>query len=426
MSNSGNLKPFFYWTVLGVILGILGAVAISKQYVSTAELAVDTEALAPAGLARFERLNISDGSEVETLVQMLKSSRLSGAAAEQLGQVSRTEIEESLKIIYDQGSPIVKVRITTDSDSKSQSIARALVDQAMKLDSDRKQLRTREAIDAVKTQLSGVEKQLAELNGEIQKLTADREIVLSNDPERQHRAATELAQLTERLGSLNVEGSALAQRGRRLAELITSLPTTGAMPSGFAVEEADKSPALAETRKRLLDQESEVASLRSRYGARHAKVEASEAEVAATKKTLRDLLHTQQTVVQAQIADNTNAQKIIEKQIGVTEMEARQSDFSLDPKHASLMTRREALAGTYAQLSTRLTELMVFAAARPATFYLFSEPSVPNGPSRLRPAATFAALALLGAILGFCHCMLRWKQRTPNVADPLRPEYAQP
>ena len=182
--------------------------------------------------------------------------------------------------------------------------------------------------------------------------------------------------------------------------------------------EADKSPGLAEARKRLLDQESEVAALRSRYGARHAKVEAAEAEVAATKKSLRDLLKTQREVVQAQVADNANAQKIIGQKIAATEAEARQNDFSLDPVQASLLTRREALAVNYGMLSTRATELTVFAGARPASFYLFSEPTLPDRPSRLRPAATLAAGALLGAMLGFCHCLLRWRKAVPAYVAP--------
>lgn len=264
------------------------------------------------------------------------------------------------------------------------------------------------------------------MNGEIQKLTGERSAALSHDPERQHRAAMELAQLTQRAAAANVEGAALEQRGRRLAELIASLPATGAMPSGFAVEEADRSPGLAEARKRLLDQESELAALRSRYGARHAKVESAEAEVSATKKSLRDLLNTQRDVVQAQIGDNTNAQKIIGKKITDIEAEARQSDFSLDPTHASLLTRREALVANYGLLSARATELAVFAAARPATFYLFSEPTLPDRPSRLRPAATLAGCALLGVVLGFCHCLLRWRRASPAAGGITHREYAEP
>ena len=412
------------WTALGLVLGGAGAVVLPDQFVSTAELAVDSEALASVGLARFDRLSISDGSEVETLVQLLKSTRLSGVVAGQMGNVSRSKIEDALKVVNEQASPIVKLKVTAGAKAEAQAIGRALVGQAVKIDAERKQQRSREAIEAVRGQVTDVEKQIGGLNGEIQKLTTERQVVQSNDPARQQRAATELAQLSERLAALNVEGSALEQRGRRLGELIASLPTTGAMPSGFAVEEADKSPGLAETRKRLIEQESALASLRSRYGARHARVVATEAEVAASKKSLRDLLATQRTIVQAQTADNASGQKIIEQKMAAIETETKKSDFSFDPAYASLLTRREALVANYGALTTRMTELLVFAAARPSTFYLFSEPTLPDRPSRLRPAATLVAGLLLGAMLGVCHCLLRWR-KTPPAESP-RPAYAAP
>ena len=264
------------------------------------------------------------------------------------------------------------------------------------------------------------------LNGEIQKFAATRTVALSNDPERQRRAATELAYLTEKLAMLNVEGATLRERGRRLAELMAALPAVSAAPPGFAVEEADKSPGLAEARTRLLAQESELASLRSRYGARHAKVVAVEAEVAATRKSLRDLLNTQREVVQAQIDDNANAQKFIEQKIAATEAETKQSDLSLDPAFAALLARRDALVANYRQLTTRQTELGVFAGARPFTFYVFSEPTFPDRTSVLRSAAVLAAGLLLGVVLAFCHCLLRWGRPSPAPHAVSRPAYAEP
>lgn len=426
MTQPRTLTPFVCWTVLGLLLGAVGAVVLPKQYASVAELAVDAEALSSAGLARFERLSIADGVEVETLAQLLKSSRLCAAAAAQLGGVTGREIEESIKVLSEQGSPIVKLKVTADAPAQARAVGRALVEQAVKVDGERKQQRSREAIEAVKAQLADAGKQLDALNGEIQKLTSGRAVALTHDPERQHRAALELAQLTQRLAALNVEGAALEQRGRRLAELIASLPAAGGMPSRADLEEADKSPGLAEARKRLFDQESEVAALRSRYGARHAKVESAEAEVAATKKSLRELLGTQREIVQGLIADSASAQKIIGEKIAATEAEARQSDFSLDPVQASLMTRRESLVAGYGQLSGRVTELQVFAAARPATFYLFSDPTLPDRASLLRPAATFVAGVLLGVVLGFFHCLMLWKRVPPEEHGISRPAYVAP
>ena len=425
MSQPRTLIPFVCWTVLGLLLGGAGAVVLPKQYASIAELAVDAEALSSTGLARFERLSIADGVEVETLAQLLKSPRLCAAAGAQVGGVTGREVEESIKVLSEQGSPIVKLKVTATAPAQARAVGRAIVEQAMKVDGERKQLRSREAIEAVKAQLADAGKQLDGLNGEIQQLTAGRAAALTHDPERQHRAALELSQLTQRLAALNVEGAALQQRGRRLAELIASLPAAGGMPSRADIEEADKSPGLAEARKRLFDQESEVAALRSRYGARHAKVEAAEAEVAATKKSLRELLGTQREVVQGLITDNTNAQKIIGEKIAATEAEARQSDFSLDPVQASLLTRRESLVATYGQLTGRVTELQVFAAARPATFYLFSDPTLPDRASLLRPAATFVAGAMLGVVLGFFHCLMLWK-RVPEEHGISRPAYVAP
>ena len=255
MSPSRTIGIILGWTALGVALGAVVALLLPKQYVSVAELAVESDALAWAGLARFDRLNIADGVEVETLVQLLKSARLSNATAAQVGGVSRYEIEKSLKVVYEKSSPVVTLKVTSGAPAQAQAIGRVLIENVVKIDGEKKQQRSREAIEAVKAQTAEVERQLGALNGEIQKFAATRTVALSNDPERQRRAATELAYLTEKLAMLNVEGATLRERGRRLAELMAALPAVSAAPPGFAVEEADKSPGLAEARTRLLAQE---------------------------------------------------------------------------------------------------------------------------------------------------------------------------
>ena len=66
MSTPRNLTPLVCWTALGLVLGVVGAIALPEQYLSNAELAVESEALSPAGLARFDRLSLADGVEVAT------------------------------------------------------------------------------------------------------------------------------------------------------------------------------------------------------------------------------------------------------------------------------------------------------------------------------------------------------------------------
>ncbi len=411
------------WTAIGIVLGAVGAFLLPAQYVSTADLAVDTEALSPSGLARFDRLSISDGVEVETLVQLVKSSRISHAVADKLKLGSFHEVEDHLKVLNELGSVVVKLKVTAEKPAEAQAIARGIVEQALAVDSEKRRARTTEAIAAVHAQLADAGRQFGALNEQIQKLNAERGIALSNDSERQQRAATELAQYGQRLAALHVEAASLSDRAQRLDEVIAGLPTGRALPPGFGLQEGDKSPGLAEARQRLLDQESALASLLSRYGRQHPKVQSAEAEVAATRQSLRELLLTHREIVRALVADNASGQKIIAQRIAAIETDARQADLSLDPAHANLLAQRDAVASNYSHLSTRLTELNVFAAARPGTFYVFSEATLPDRPSRLRPAATLVAGAVIGFLLGFCHCLFRWRKVSPSAGGAPLPAY---
>ncbi len=394
--------------LLGLVLGVVGTRFMAKQYVSTADLAIDAEALASGGLARFDRVSIADSVEVPTLVQLLKSPRVSHAVATRLGLASPRVVEENLKIVNDAGSPVVKLKLAAEAAAQAQAIARGIVEEAVAIDAAKKQQRTTEAIAAVRAQLGETEKQLGALNRDIQKLNSDRGISLSSESERQQRAAMELAQLEQRLSGINVESAGLQDRMRRLQELIAALPAGRSLPAGFEIQEADKSPGLAEARTRLLEQESALASIRTRYGAQHPKVQAAEAEVAATRKALHALLLTQREIVKAQVADTDNARKIVEKKIAATEAQARQHDLSLDPAHANLLAQREAITTDYGLLTTRLSELRVFAAAHPATFYIFSPPTLPDRASLLRPAALVALATVCGALFGAGLCVRRW------------------
>ena len=425
MKLTRSLGILIGWTALGLVVGGVGALVLPKQYVSVAEVAVDSEALSSSGLARFERLSIADGVEVETLVQLLKSSRVTRLVAEKLGAKSRKEIESSLKVVNDPGSVVVKLRATAGSPEKAQTIAKEIVDESVKIDAAKKQQRTAEAIEAVQTQLTDVEKQLTSLNVEIQKITADRGSALSSDQERQQRAAMELAQLEQRLANLNVEGATLENRVKRLDEVIAALPSGKALPPGFETEEAEKSLALAEGRKRLLEQESELASLLSRYGSQHAKVSAAQAEVAATRRSLRDLIDTQRQSVKAQLTDNTNARKIIEQKIAATEATARRADLSLDPAHSNLLAQRLALADSYSRLSSRLSELRVYAGAHPTSFHVFSDPTWPDRASMLRPAAMLALGLVAGGLIGIGHLLRRWTVREHVAQSAAAPSYVQ-
>ena len=411
-----SLILIIIWTVIGSLLGAVVAFVMPKQYISTVELAIDTEALSSSGLARFDRLSIADGVEVETLVQLLKSSRVSHAVADKLKLSSYRMIQDYLKVLNEQGSAVVKAKVTADKPAHAQERARELGDHALTIDGERRRQRTADAIAAVDTQLKEVEKQLAALNQQIQKLNADRGITLSNQSERQQRAGTELAQLEQRLAALNVEGASLEDRAKRLDELITALPAGRALPAGFAIQEADKSPALTEGRQRLLEQESTLASLRSRYGPEHAKVKSAEAEIAASRQSLRGLLLTQREILQAQVADNVGARKIIGQKIAETEAEAQRSDLSLDPAHANLLAQRDALVTTYNALTTRSSELRVYAGAHPASFYVFSDATLPYSASLLRPAAILALGCACGALLGFAHCLRRWSHAAPSAS----------
>lgn len=410
---------FLLWVLIGTGTGWIASLSRPKSYVSTADLALEADALSSEGLAQFEEVKLENTIALQIASALLIAPEVRTYAAEKSAGYSATDVKEQTKITYKESSPIINLKMRARSAGDAQVLSRALIEKAMALDRSRDKQRIRNTIQSVDGQLADTQKQLAELNRQIQRSNVERGSALSSDHERQQSAAMELAGYEQRLSALKVEEGSLANRRLRLDELISAAGTS----TTFELGDLEKSTLIADARRKLLEQQAALASLESRYGRKHASVQAANAEVVATKEMLRGLLANQRREVDALLTDNRDAQKLLHNKITVTEAEARQADLTLDPVYADLVVRRDALRISYNLLASRMAELKVYAQARTARFYVLSEPSSPSGPSLLPLITSVGLGAAIGALVGLTFLSLRRTAHSSAVRPAGNPSY---
>lgn len=391
------------WVTAGLLAGGAVSFVLPRSYVSNAELVIETLALSPEGLAQFDEVRIENTMQLLIVSELLRSDAATHYAAATLGRYSAEEIEERVKTAYKENSPIIKLKVRSASASEAQTIARALIEKAVVLSGERDEKRIVRAIESVNEQLADTQRQLSAINEKIRGFNVERGIALSSDRERQQGTAMELADYEQRLAALKVEEAALRNRQQRIQELTTGGADGKPALATLDLGEIEKSPVIAEARRRLLEQEAALASLESRYGRNHARVLAAKAEAGATRETLRAMIGTQHRQAVTLLADNTDAQKIVQGKIAATEGRARETDLTLDPVFAELSARRDALRLSYNLLASRVSELKVYLQAKSPAFYALSAPSLPSR-AAIAPLATSVALgAVLAGIIGLIH-----------------------
>lgn len=394
------------WLALGAVGGYFGFKYIPNKYVSEGEVALNSETLSSEGLAKFTRTSLMASVDRELASQLFDSISVREYAAKTVGNMTAKEVRDNLSVKSRDDSPVISIKVAANTAERAAALAIALIDKAIEVDADKRAQMARVAINAVQTRLSEVEKQLTEVNENIRKYNLDKGVMLSNEAERQQTVALTIADCEQRLATLLVEQASLTNRLKQTTDLITSFATKGTLSSGFDFDDQEKNYSLAEVRKKLLDQDAELASLKSRYGNENSSVLAAQAQVSSTKKSVSELLAMQRQRLESRLKDNDQAVKIFQNKIALTEKLARDMDISLDPVYAGMKTQREAFQGAYNQLSTRLTELSVFANAKSNSLHKFSDPKVPEGPSMVKIATAFAIGLFAGGFIGLCHCII--------------------
>lgn len=412
------------WLTISVVAGLLIYLVLPKKYVSLSELAMETEVLSTESLAHFDKLNLADSVEVQIIMQLMKNPQVLEHAAKAVPGYKADDVKDNLKVLNDDGSAIITLKLAARKAGDARALMAALVEKALMIDGAKKESRSRGAIASIQKRIKEVEGELSGLNTKIQKHHSEKGIVLSSDSERQQTAAVALSQYEQKLATLKLDDASLQNRLKRIDELIATTAKEGAVLSGFEFEDLDKNYTLAEARKRLLDMQAELASLRARYGESHPQVQAAKAEVASTKKTLREILTTQRERLSAQIADGANAIKLTQEQLAATESQAKQTDLLLDPEYADMLTQRDALRASYTALSNRLSELTVYANAKSHTFYIFSEPTLPPRASLLQFLSIIALSLVAGGALGFVHLLYGVRAKPQPIKATIEPAYA--
>lgn len=414
---------FFIWVLAGTGTGWIASLSLPKSYVSAADLALEADALSSEGLAQFEEVKLENTIALQVAAALLTAPEVTNYAAQKSAGYSATDVKAQTKISYKEKSPIIQLRMRARAADDAQILSRALIEKAMALDRTRDEQRIRHTIQSVDGQLADTQKQLAEINRQIQRSNVERGSALSSDRERQQAAAMELAGYEQRLSALKVDEGSLANRRQRIDELIAAAGTGQSPPTTFELGDLEKSTAIADARRTLIEQQSALASLESRYGRKHARVQAANAEVLATREVLRGLLSNQRSQVDALLADNRDAQKLLHDKITVTESEARQADLTLDPVYAELVVRRDALRISYNLLASRLAELKVYVQAKTPRFYVLSEPSNPGRPSLLPLMTSVGLGAAIGAVIGLTFLSLRRTAHAPAGGPAANPSY---
>ncbi len=395
------------WLTLGFAGGLAGYYKMPNKYISEGEVALNSEMLSSEGLAKFTRTTLMGSVDRELVSQLFDTARVREEAAKLVGGISAKQVRDNMSVKSRDDSPVIALKVSADSPERAEALATALIAKAIEVDTEKRELMARSALTAVQTRLTEVQKQLDEVNGKIRDFNLAKGVTLSNEAERQQTVALTIADCEQRLATYLVEQASLKNRLQQTTELITAFTTKGTLPSGFEFEDLEKNYTLAEARKKLLDQDAELASLKSRYGLENPKTQAVQAEVTSTKKSVSELLTMQRERLNTRLKDNAQAIKIFQDKIAATEAQAMKTDISLDPAYADLLSQREALRNSYTQLSTRQTELKVYANAKSSTLHLFAQPKVPDGPSLMKLATALAIGLFAGGFIGLCHCVLR-------------------
>lgn len=394
-----------FWLALGAGGGYAGFKFMRNKYVSEGEVALNSETLSSAGLAQFARTSLMGSVDRELAGQLFDSISVREHAARVVGGLSPKDVRDNLSVKSRDDSPVISIKVAADTPERAAALAAALIDKAIEVDAEKRARMARAAVTALEARLGEVEKELATVNEQIRKYNLEKGVMLSNEAERQQTVALTIADCEQRLATLLVEQASLTSRLRQTTELVAAFTAKGTLPTGFDFDDQEKNYSLAEVRKKLLEQGSELASLKSRYGNENPSVLAIQAQLEATKRSVSELLTSQQQRLEARLQDNEQAVKIFRDRIAETEKTARETDLSLDPVHAGMKTRREALQAAYANLANRLTELRVFENARSTSMHRFSDPKVPDGPSMLKIATALATGLFLGGFIGLCHCL---------------------
>lgn len=395
-----------FWLAIGVAGGFVAYKIMPDKYVSEGEVALNSETLSSEGLAKFSRTSLMGTVDRELASQLFDSITVREHAAKTAGSITPAQVRDAMSVKSRDNSPVISIRVAASTPERAATLAKALIEKAIEVDAEKRQQMAEAAIKATQTRLSEVEKELTAINDRILKHTVDKGVMLSNEAERQQTVAMTIADCEQRLATLLVEQASLNNRLKQTTDLIKDFVAKGTLPSGFDFDDQDKNYSLAEVRKKLLDQDANLASLRSRYGNENPNVLATKAEVDATKKSVSELLTMQRQRLETRLKDNQQAVEIFQNKITATEKQARETDLTLDPVFASLKSQRDALNNSYNQLFTRLTELTVFKNAKSNTLHKFSEPKVPDGPSLMKLATALAVGLFGGGCLGLIHGLL--------------------
>lgn len=394
------------WLALGLVGGWLAYRQMPGKYVSEGEVALISETLSSAGLAQFSRISLMGSVDRELAAQNFQSLRVREHAAKTVGGITPAEITDNLNVKTRDTSAVISIKMAADSPKRAADLANALIDEAIRVDGEKREATARTALQAVGTRLAEVRKDLDEVNTRIRQFNLDKGIMISDENERQQIVALTIADTEKRLAELQVEQTALKSRLQQAADLIAAFNSKGELPSGFEFDDQERNYTLSEARRKLLDQESQLASLKSRYGPENPNTQAAQAEVETTKRTISDTLGMQRVRLASRLKDNEDAVKYFEKKLADTEEKARKTDISLDPVYVGLKSQREALQSSLSQLSTRFTELSVYASAKPVTMQRFSDPYVPDGPSKMKIISALAVGLFVGGFLGLMHMVL--------------------
>lgn len=400
------LLIFTFWLALGLGGGWFAYQQMPGKYISEGEVALMSETLSSAGLAQFARISLMGSVDRELAAQTFQSLRVRERAAKTVGGITPMEISDNLNVKTRDTSAIISIKVAADEPKRAADIANALIDEAIRMDAEKREATARNALESVNVRLVEVRKELEAVNGRIRQFNLDKGILISDETERQQAVTLTIADTERRLAELQVEQNAIKSRLQQAADLIAAFNSKGELPSGFEFDDQERNYTLSEARRKLLDQESQLASLKSRYGSENPNTQAAQAEVDTTKRTIADTLAMQRVRLTSRLKDNEDAVKYFQTRLAATEEQARKTDISLDPEYVGLKTQREALQGSLGQLSTRFTELSVYAAARPVTMQRFSDPYVPDGPSKLKIVSALAVGLFAGGFFGLMHLVL--------------------
>lgn len=376
--------------IFGSGVAFLLFLIVPEKPIAVAELVGNDHVVSSDGLARLLRVNPADSVEMQAVTQLLTSRSAAEYAIGETPGLDADTVVKNITVKNDAGG--LKLLVSADSEELAVRLAQGLLTYARTTAAEIRAAQSASLLKSVDDKRVSDLKSFQAINSEISDALKKKNILITSDGEREQILAFLLSQLEAQISELTVREIELRNRLGGGVSDGTETKAEGDLVFRQEFEDIGESQALSQTRRRLIEQETELATLRSRYGASNHQVINAEAGLRVLKENLQDLMNAQREMIGVSIDSSTHSIETLREKVVETLRSFREMDVSYDPEIVTLQMRLEAMGQIHADLEARAAELAVFRTAEAPGFFVITQPYIAESLRYKR----FLALALIG------------------------------